>query len=265
MTTEPVPPPVAPVGIQKPARGPFPWIPLILAAIAAGATWPVLEQYHAYFQPSEKAAAEAYNFGPLNAETRVANSKNGAICFGTLGALLGLGLGLAGGLTRRSIGGAILGAVVGAVLGLAAGALPPFALMPRAHDLKDEMLSQPAIGFGIHLGLWLPIGAAAGLAYAIGRHGVSARSLLLGLFGGLIGAAIGTVFYEIFGAIVLPLHGTQNPFASLRDAVPGSWNPTRLFSLVCVAIGTALGTILAVHGSRAARKPVAPPVGLDAV
>lgn len=238
-------------------RAGFPLAPVVAAVLAAAAAWPVVERFHAYFQPSAKAAAEAYNFGPLNAETREANAKNGAICFGTLGGLLGLALGAAGGLARRSGGGMLVAAAVGAVLGVAAGALPALPLMPEAHNYKDEMLSQPAIGFGIHLGLWVPLGAAAGLAYALGRHGFSARHLILGLAGGLVGTAVGTLIYEVVGAVALPMHATQNPFALHREASPEDWNPTRLFSLLCVAVGSALGAVVALRDARRAREHAA--------
>ncbi|GIW86585.1 MAG: hypothetical protein KatS3mg108_0909 [Isosphaeraceae bacterium] len=244
----------AKVCLEGVACGGFPLVPLAAAILAAAVAWPVVERFHAHYQPSAKAAAEAYNFGPLNAETKQANAKNGAICFGALGGLLGLALGLAGGLGRRSGGWAAVAAVVGGILGVAAGALPALPLMPEAHEHKDAMLTQPAIGLGIHLGLWVPLGAVAGLAYALGRYGLSPRHLVLGLVGGFLGTALGTLFYEVVGAVALPMHATHNPFASLADAAPGDWNATRLFSLICVGLGSATGAVVALRDARRTRE-----------
>ncbi len=242
-------PPAAPVAATARVRRGFPILPFILAVAAAAAAWPVLEANYNLRQPSEEAASQAYDFRALNKETGEANSLNAAYSFGALGGLLGLGLGLAGGLGRRSATGALLGALVGAGLGLAAGVLPPFLLMPMAHMRREELLRDPALGFGIHLGLWAPLGAMAGLAYALGRYGVSARHLVMGLMGGLIGATLGTLVYDIIGAVVLTLHSTQNPFAATQP-VDTKWLPTRLLCLGCVAIGSAIGAVLATRGVR---------------
>jgi hypothetical protein len=260
MTTDPSPPPPTTAAPDAPRpRAGFPVVPLVLAVLAAAATWPVVETYREYFQASDKAKAEAYNFVPLNRETKEANGKNGAICFGALGALLGLALGVSGGLGRRSGGSALTAGLVGALLGLAAGALPSFIAMPLAHEHKDDMLSQPAIGLGIHLGLWVPLGAAAGLAYALGRFGGSPRHLILGFVGGLIGAALGTIAYEVVGAVFLSMHATQYPFASDIEP-PDTSHFTRLFSLLCVAIGATLGAVAATNSVPRRPDAVAAPV-----
>src|SRR3954464_7571271 len=78
------------------------WLLALAAALLAGiASWPIGEATRDYFKPSEAAAAQKYDFRALNRETAIANARNGALAFGALGGLLGLGLGLAGSLSRR--------------------------------------------------------------------------------------------------------------------------------------------------------------------
>ena len=87
----------------------------------------------------------------------------------------------------------------------------------------------------------------AGLAYAIARFGASPRHLVMGLLGGLVGAVLGTLVYDIIGAVVLTMHSTQNPFATDQPEETSA-HLTRLLSLACVAAGTALGTVFATRG-----------------
>jgi hypothetical protein len=244
----PVPsaPPAAP-GALLPAL-PASWLAAItvgLAALAGLAAWPISEfvtqpeNRHFLFRASEKAAADPYNFVALNRETALANGINGAIAFGGLGALLGLGLGLAGGLARRSLPGAALGAGVGLVLGAAAGALPSFPMMKihwyNRHE--EAVMGELAIPFAlmIHAGLWCALGAAAGLAYGVGRYGRDVVGVLVATIGGLIGATLGVIAFEVIGSMAFPLARTVDPFSES--------SLTRLLARLCVAVFTALGVL----------------------
>jgi hypothetical protein len=245
--TSPTPPPPpapapAPEAAGRSARRPEvirTWLMTLAAALLAGiASWLVGERTYDYFRPSEGAGADLFRFAALNRETSIAQARNGAVTFGALGALLGLGLGLAGGLSRRSPAGALVGGAVGLVLAGAAGALPAFAVMPwqwmhRNDDPATLDLMMPLL---IHGGLWCALGAAAGLAFAVGRVGLKPIPLLEGALGGLVGAAFGTVVFELVGGFAFPLAHTAYPFS----ANPG----TRLLARLCVTLFAAAGTLL---------------------
>lgn len=226
------------------------------ALLAALATWPVFEAFHEYFQPSEEAAAQAYDFRQLNIEEAQTNSWNGAIVFGTLGGLLGLALGVAGGLTRRSGRAAAAGAAVGLVLGGVAGALPPLGVMPyhwmnRGDDPATLSLARPLM---MHAALFCALGLTAGLAYGVGRFGGRFPALAEAALGGLVGAAIGTFVYEMTAAILFPLARTADPIAIDPMA--------RGFAVLCVSGFVALGILLALRPT-VGRKPKAPPLAAD--
>src|SRR5579864_3121200 len=103
----------------------------LTAALLAGiASWRIGEATTDYFKPSEAAASARFDFTALNREMEQINARNAAIAFGALGGLLGLALGATGGLSRRTVRGTLIGAILGLLLGVAAGALPPFVIMP---------------------------------------------------------------------------------------------------------------------------------------
>lgn len=227
------------------------WLGTLAAALLAGAAaWPVCETFHKYYQPSEEAASQAYDFRQLNKEIAETNAQNGTIVFGAFGALLGLFLGLAGGLTRRSASAAIVAALVGAILGGIVGALPPMGIMPWHWANKDDdpatlSLTRPLM---IHAGLWVGLGLTAGLAYGLGRFGGKAKPVFESALGGLVGAAVGTFVYEVAGAMLFPLARTADPIAA--EPIP------RLLALLCVSGFVGLGILLALRPV-AERKPKA--------
>src|SRR5262249_14597941 len=145
--------------LRPPART---WLIVAASALLAGvAAWLVGEAMFEYYRPSKEAAEQLRNFVALNREQSIANGRNGAIAFGTLGGLLGLALGVAGGLWRRSPGAALAGGFVGLTLGAVVGALPAFAIMPwqwyhRHDDPFNADLVKPLM---YHLGLWAGTGA----------------------------------------------------------------------------------------------------------
>jgi hypothetical protein len=225
------------------------WTWTLVAALLAGtAAWLIGEAGLDYYQPSEKAAAEPYDHEPLNREMEVVSGRNGAIAFGALGGLLGLALGLAGGLSRSAVGPALTGAAVGLVLGVAAGGLPAFVVMPWQwrHRNDDPASIDLMVPLATHLALWSGLGLAAGLAFGIGRGGSKLGALLRGAIGGLIGAVVGTALYEMIGAFGFPMDRTTSPIADTAT--------TRLLARLCVALGTAVGVVLAVVPRPAPRR-----------
>jgi hypothetical protein len=245
--------PVVPAPLQAPPAARLGWggtlrlgiLVLGLAILAGVAAWLVGEYTLDHFKPSAKAASQTYNFGPLNLEMEQVSAWNGALAFGALGGLLGLGLGVAGGLVRRSSGGVLLGAVVGLILGAAAGALPSVAVMPwqwrhRNDDPSATLLLTPLL---VHLGLWSAIGLGAGLAFGIGS-GVSKPSRYLETaLAGVVGAMLGTFVFEMVGAFLFPMARTVDPFSATSG--------TRLLARLCVAGFVGLGAMCSLPSSRA--------------
>jgi hypothetical protein len=224
---------------------------LVLALVAGVAAWLAGEFTLDYFKPSEEAASAPYDFRALNREMAEVGAYNGAVAFGTLGGLLGLGLGLAGGLIRRSAGGALLGAIVGLILGTAAGALPSFVLMPwhwrhRNDDPSATLLLTPLL---LHLGLWCAIGLGAGLAFAVGSGASKPSRYFEMALAGVVGAMVGTFVYEMVGAFVFPMDRTVEPFAATAG--------TRLLARLCVAGFVGLGAVRSLPPRPAPSKGVA--------
>jgi hypothetical protein len=229
------------------------WILALVAGLVGGTmSWLVGEQTYDRFKPPESVSATLYIFTRLNAEMAKSAARNGAATFGALGCLLGLSLGLAGGLSRRSAVGATVGAIVGIVLGSAAGALPALGIMPWTwnHRNDDPSSTDLFVPLLVHLGLWCAAGAAAGLAYAAGQGNWKFKGLIAAALRGLIGAAIGTVVFELVGAFEFPMDRTTGPFSA--TAV------TRLMARLCVAGFVALAIALPIEARRTA-KPVAQP------
>jgi hypothetical protein len=139
-------------------------------------------------------------------EEVAAETKNAGLAFMFLGAFLGASLGVAGGLIRRSGRGALRAGLLGLTLGAAAAAGMSLALLPRYHASKnrnpDEALRDLIYPLLIHVGIWSTIGAAAGIAYGVGLG--KSQTMPVIVLGALAGAALGTVAYELVGALALP-------------------------------------------------------------
>lgn len=168
----------------------------------------------------------------------VADSRNSALTFGVMGGVLGLVLGLAGGLARCSIPGAARGAGIGLFLGTVVGAVLPLVLVIPFHHFQNARNSDDLLApIGLHAALWGPLGAAAGLAAAVGLG--RPRLAFPCLLGGLLGAILGVIAYDIIGASVAPLAGTSEPISI-------TW-PTRLLARLLIPVGAALGIASAVR------------------
>jgi hypothetical protein len=159
--------------------------------------------------------------------------RNGIAGYAILGAILALGLGVTAGLLygRRSNSGVFLAGLMGLVLGACGGAASSYVLIPvyfRGLETADLTFS-----ILIHLGIWTAIGAASGVAFGIGSgsRAVFVRSLI----GGITGAALGTLLFDIAGAF-LPLAHTEKPLAEEAG--------TRLAATMLVSICVAIGILV---------------------
>jgi len=179
--------------------------------------------------------------GPTLETENLAAVKNGSLAFGALGLCLGGLLGVAGGLARRSISAVVtaggLGAVLGTVLGAGVSrALLPLFLKAQLHQPENDLI----ISLIMHGVIWGLVGASAGLAFAVGLG--ERRVVGQAVAGGLVGAVLGAVAFDMMGAAFFHTADTIMP-------VSETW-PTRLMARLLVAIGTAAALVLFLHEPR---------------
>lgn len=217
------------------------------AALAALVAWVLGEAFYEVI-PAERVLQNISGnqvMIPNLATESVATTRNAALAFGVSGLCLAGFLGVAGGLARRSIPATLTAGMVGSVLGFILGAAVCLGLLPtflHARYYYDEY--ELAISFAMHGVIWAPLGACAGLAFAIGRSrsGFMVRAILAGLSGALLGS----IGYEILGAGVFPMANTSQPVSN--------WWLTRLLAQVLLAGMTALFLAVASR-SRAPASP----------
>jgi hypothetical protein len=198
--------------------------------------------------PANYAQLSGYHKMAVQAELEgkarvVVERKKTAVAFGLLGLVLGVSLGLAGGLARGGSRPALAGAVIGGLAGAAAGGGLSWALVPWFFRYEDPEGGGMLVLFLTHAGIFAGVGAASGLALGLGLNDRPALGRVL--FGGLLGALIGTVAYEAALGTAFPLMRTYEPLSTER--VP------RLLAHLCVAACTALLAGLA--AARTLRKP----------
>jgi hypothetical protein len=114
-------------------------------------------------------------------------------------------------------------------LGGLAGAGATYALCGVFHELfraSNEAFSKDLLRpLLMHGGMWLPAGLFGGLALGLGLGGW--KRGIQTAFGGLLGAAIAVVAFEIVGALAFPTAKTAHPVATEAGA--------RLLVHLCVA------------------------------
>jgi hypothetical protein len=180
-------------------------------------------------------------------EEATADARNAGLAFAILGAALGAGLGAAGGMVRRSGRGTATGALFGLVIGsvavvaVSAAILPAFnAFKARDPDRASREILYPIL---VHAGIWSVAGAAGGLAFARGLRlkGLASTATV----GGLVGAAIGAVAYDLIGM-------TLFPEAQTTGFISTTWQ-TRLLARLAVTLLASSGVALAVADPRSRR------------
>jgi hypothetical protein len=234
--------------LSHPTSGPSRYASLVIGAaglLAGLIAFGLGEMTYGYFAPEDvpQAVGGGQVLRPTLETQAVASARNSALTFGSMGVVLGLVLGLAGGLSRRSIGAGARAGAIGLFLGVILGvALPMVLVVPfhRMQNLRDS--DDLLVPLGMHLVLWGPLGAIGGLAFGLGR-GATGRTLLALSVGGLAGAVVGTIVYEVIAPAIPPLTVTTDP-------ISGTW-PTRLLARLLVPVGTAMAIILADRAPKA--------------
>jgi hypothetical protein len=169
----------------------------------------------------------------INIDPSVAGIRNGIICFVALGATIGLGMGLTGGLIGRSGLRASIAGVIGLLLGGGAGGalswliLPVFYKQPPNNDLIYSLM--------VHGGVWVGVGAAAGLAFGIGLG--ERNAIRRGLISGAGFALLATVIYEFAGPFLFP-------FGMIDRPISHNWE-SRLAARLLVTVLIAVGVVVA--------------------
>jgi hypothetical protein len=161
----------------------------------------------------------------------VIERRKAAAAFGLLGLLLGLSLGLTGGLAVSSAHAARTGGVFGGVVGAAVGGGLSFALVPLFFRYLAPAPEQGLLVLFItHVVIFAGIGAASGLALGLALN--DRPALGRAVFGGVLGALLGTFAFETINSLGFPLVRTFEP-------IPTVWL-MRLNIHLCVAVGTGL-------------------------
>ena len=223
----PTPPEAPPETSPRVAR-----MSLALAAglLAGLGAWAVGEATLTVFEPELQRvdAMGIISMEPTLKGTIQADTRNAALAFGVLGALLGLLLGLAGGLVRRLTRQGAMAGLVGVVVGGVVGSGMTLALLPIYFGVRDaDPLSfDLTVPLMIHVGIWSAVGAAGGMAFGIGVGGRD--RVLRAAIGGLVGAALGAVAFELIGAIFFPFAETPKPVSESMM--------TRLLARLLVAV-----------------------------
>jgi hypothetical protein len=157
-------------------------------------------------------------------------TQNAAVAYALLGAILSLILGVTAGcfLGRLSIPRVLAAGLAGIVLGASLGAASSYGLTPIYFHRMGT--ADVTLSLLIHLGIWTAVGAAAGVAFGAGSG--SRDVLVRSLVGGITGAALGTLLFDILGAF-LPLAHTERPLS--QEA--GTRLAANIVLCFCVACG----------------------------
>jgi hypothetical protein len=210
----------------------------LVAGLAAGLlSWLGGEAVHGWFAPPDELlhGANIVRSPELARHQTIALIKNATLAFGLLGAVLGLVLGVAGGVAGRSPRAGALAAVIGLLAGAAAGAGLAQVLVPIA--ARDLVMVSESLVFAlvIHGSIWSAVGAVGGLAFGLGLGGRrrGRDTALRAAAGGLVGAFLGTIVYDLTGAVIAPLAQTGAPLSETAA--------TRLLARVAVCVLATLG------------------------
>jgi hypothetical protein len=138
------------------------------------------------------------------------------------------------------------------LLGLALGAGVSLALLPWFITMRYQYFDYDLILSVLMHGLiWGLLGAAAGLAFAVGLG--ESRLRARALVAGFVGAVLGAIAFDLVGAVFFPMAETDEPISE-------TW-PTRLLARLLVTVATAIAVILLLPEPR----PIQPAHRLDPV
>ena len=170
----------------------------------------------------------------LGARLVIGNAvQNAAVAYALLGAILSLSLAITAGcfLQRFSVTRIFTAGMVGIALGGLFGAASSYVTTPLYfHRLGTADITLSLL---IHLAIWSAIGAAAGVAFAIG---CGTRKAFAGsLIGGITGAALAVLVFDVGGAF-LPLAHTERPLAEEAG--------TRLAAAALLGVFVVFGTVI---------------------
>ncbi len=212
---------------------------LVASAAALVAGEKILDAYHNDLFPPIKNNPTVEEMSRLKA----ARLSTATLTFTSLGGFLGLAMGLAGGLVRRSVPACIRAAILGLVLGAAAEAALAYVVVSMFFGRYDPEVGDLVLPLLTHGAMWLAVGAIGGLAFGVGLGGQGQwKSTLLG---GLLGAAVATMVYEVGGALAFASSKTELPLSSSVT--------TRAIALLLVAIFSAVGAAWASNSAARAK------------
>jgi MFS family permease len=242
-------PPVSPAA-PGPARSRAAWGWALSAGVIAGvASGLVGEASRKMFPSALSPKIEAFPTPEGQLKVIRDRTVSAAVIFAQQGAILGLALGMAGGLARRSPRAGLAAAALGLVLGAAASGGAALGLVPIYFRNENPEYDPLVLSLLTHAGIWMAAGAAAGLAFGVGLGG-RARAARAAM-GGLLGAAGGTMLYEMVGALAFPLAKTSQP---VSEAVA-----TRLLAHLAVAALVAVGAAMGAGGEGGKPRHTPPP------
>jgi hypothetical protein len=160
-------------------------------------------------------------------------TRNAAIAYALLGAILSLGLAITAGVLsqRFSVARTITAGIAGVALGGFLGAASASAVTPYYfHRLGTADVTLSVL---VHLAIWSALGAAAGLGFAIGRG--ARQGFPRAFIGGITGGALAALLFDVGGAF-FPLAKTERPLAELAD--------TRLAAAALLSVSVVLCTVI---------------------
>ncbi len=172
---------------------------------------------------------------PARAE---AETRQQALAMGSLGGVFALLVGMTGGWASASrvavLKAGAMGLVSGSILGIGLSLLL-FPLFYRFRDLPPD----PMLPFLCHAAAYTALGGFGGLAFGYGAVGVVGA--FRGLASAAMGALVGSMFYDLLHAFLLPLEWDFYP-------VPGS-SGSRLMILLSVSLSSAVCSAAVLAGS----------------